>query len=348
MAPSGAFLPIFMAIPLSPSSFFVQQANNTVLASWGLVAGATSYKLQRSSDGVTYTDLATVVALSFLDTTVTSGSQYYYQVASLSGAFMSPYTQPQAIAPVGAGQMTLGQIRLLSQQKADMVNSQFVTMPEWNVYINQSYFELYDILIQAYGNEYYVAPPLQFTTTSAQFYDLPDGTNYNNAPPFYKLLGLDLGLNPGNNAFITLKKFNFISRNRYVFPQILTNALGVAGLKYRLMGSQVEFIPTPSSGQIVQAWYIPRLVALLQDTDIADGVSGWTEYIAVDAAIKALQKQEDDVSILMAQKAALLVRIQAAAENRDAGEPDTISDTRRYTDLYGTGYGYGDTPTGGF
>ena len=339
-------------LPATPTSFYLQQANNQVLASWALVAGAASYNVQRSTDGVNFTTVATVTALQFLDTTVTPGTQYWYQVASQivvsSVTYTSLYTQAQSIVPVGTGKMTLGQLRLLSQQKADRVASNFVTLPEWNTYINQSYFELYDLLIQKYGNEYYVAPPLQFSTSGTQFYPLPDGVLYSGAPPFYKLLGVDLGLNPGNNAYITLKKFEFISRNRYIFPQITTNLLGIAGLRYRLMGNNLELIPNPAAGQIVQVWYIPRMVELLQDTDVADGVSGWTEYIAVDAAIKALMKEESDVTALMVQKAALIARIEAAAENRDAGEPERISDTRRFTDLYGTGYGYGDTPQGGY
>jgi hypothetical protein len=258
--------------------------------------------------------------------------------------------------------MTLSQLRLLSKQKADRVNSQFITDSEWNTYVNQSYFELYDILVQKYGNEYFVAQPAQFLTYGSssssgnQFYPLPDGiTSFLAADgstfvpkAMYKLLGVDLGIGTNNNAWITLKKFMFISRNRYVYPQLTTNLLGVAGLRYRLVGNQIEFIPQPANGQYIQLWYIPRMATLLKDTDIADGVSGWTEYIAVDAAIKALQKEESDVTVLALQKQALLDRIEAAAENRDAGEPETISDTRRYTDLYGFGSPQGDGPFGGF
>jgi hypothetical protein len=89
------------------------------------------------------------------------------------------------------------------------------------------------------------------------------------------------------------------------------------------------------------------MTELLKDTDFCDGVSGWTEYIIIDAAIKALQKEESDVTILAAQKMSMLDRIEAAAENRDAGEPDTLSDTRRYTDLYGFGSPSSDGPYGG-
>lgn len=345
-----------MAIPSIPQSMVVQQANGQVLVSWDLVPGATAYKVQRSTDGITYALVSTAAPIQFLDTTVSTATLYYYKVASNNVDGDSPYTEPQTIIAAYAGSLSLGELRLRAQQRADRVDSEFITKEEWNSYINQSYFELYDMLVQKFGNEYFVASPAYFNTTGAQFYDLPNGSNnFNNqsgtpflAKPFFKLLGVDLSINSAANAFVTLNKFEFISRNRYVYPQITTNLLGVAGMKYRIMGNQIEFIPSPQGGQNVRLWYIPRMTELLRDTDMCDGVSGWTEYIITDAAIKALQKEESDVTVLAAQKMALIDRIEAAAENRDAGQPEIISNTRRYTDMWGLGSPGGDGPFGGY
>lgn len=344
-----------MSIAGIPTNFLVQQANGQVLASWNLVAGATSYTLQRSTDGVTYTTIATPSQTQYLDVAVVIGTQYYYQVASTNGSGTSPYTPPQAIVPAGFGEMTLGQIRLLAQQRADRVNSQFVTTSEWNVYINQSYFELYDLLIDTY-EDYYVATPYVFTTDGTTFqYPLPNGVTTRDAisnlvvAPFYKLMGVDIGLSGTSNAWVTLKKFEFIARNRFVFPQVTSTFLGVFNLRYRLVGNTIYFIPTPSAGQFIRTWYFPKLTTLLQDTDRLDGISGWTEYVVVDAARKALLKEESDTSMLMAEKQALIKRIEESAMNRDAGQPDTVSDTRSATGFWG-GYGSpgGDGPYGGY
>lgn len=230
----------------------------------------------------------------------------------------------------------------MAQQRADRVNSNFVTLTEWNSYINQSLFELYDLLITAYGEEYFAAPFLSFSTNGTdQFYALPNGSNYNGAPAFYKLLGVDLGLNNSsapNNGWVTVKKFNLIDRNDFFYPNTNSSQYGVFNMRYRLYGDKIEFIPTPSASQNMRLIYIPRMTMLLQDTDTTtSGVSGWIEYVITDAAIKALQKEESDVSVLMAQKAALLKRIEAASMNRDAGQPDTISDTRNATGYWGGG-----------
>lgn len=345
--------------PAVPQNYLCQQANAQVFLSWNQVQGTTAYSVQRSIDqGRTYTVVASPTTPYYLDTTVTPNTSYMYQVASVNSAATSPYTIPQEVTPVLSGKMTLGQLRLQSQFRADRVNSNFVTTPEWNTYINQALFELYDLLVQKYGNEYFVAQEAIFSTTGAQMYPLPDGVtvfqNKSNqnivAKPFYKLLGVDLFINGTANstAAITLKKFEFISRNRYIYPQITTNLLGIAGLRYRLVDNQLMFIPSPSAGQQVGIWYIPRLTALLQDTDVADGVSGWLEYVIVRAAKYALDKEESDTTKLDQELQFLNQRIEAAAENRDAGEPETISNTRRDTDLYGNGSGGYDGPSGGY
>lgn len=342
-----------MALPGIPPQFNVQTANIKNLASWSITTGATSYDVQRSTDGVTYASVATPTTNSYLDIAVTIGSQYWYKVAAVNGSGSSPYTEAQSVVPTPNGEMCLSQIRLQSQQRADRVNSQFVTLTEWNTYINQSLFELYDLLITAYGEEYYAAPVLTFNTDGVtQFYPLPNGINYSGAPAFYKLLGVDLGLNSqaqSTNGFVTMKKFNLIDRNRYFYPNTQSTIYGVFNMQYRLFGDKIEFIPLPSSSQPIRLWYIPRMISLLQDTDITtSGISGWMEYVITDAAIKALQKEESDVQTLQVQKAALMKRIEAAGMNRDAGAPDTISDTRGLNGYGGSGNGPGNGFQGGW
>lgn len=328
--------------PGQPQSFAVQTANQQVLISWALSTGATSYVVQKSLDNVTYTTLATVtgspLATQYLDTTAALGVQAWYQVAGVNANGTSPYTTPQAAIPAPTGEMTLSQIRLSAMQRADRVNSNFVTMPEWRNYINQSMFELYDLLITIY-EDLYVATPIQFTADGNTFlFPMPNGSNtfinaLSNATftpePFYKLIGVDLALNNASNAYVTVNKFNFTDRNRFVYPNTASTIYGVFNLQYRLLGlNQIEFIPTPSGGQALRLWYIPRLKELLLDTDTTIvGISGWAEYIIVKAAYLALTKEESDTRQLEAQLLALTKRIQDSAVNRDAASPDTISDT---------------------
>lgn len=346
-----------MATPAIPSNFNLQTGNRQNFLSWDISVGATSYSVQRSTDGVTYAVVATPSVNNYLDTAVTVGTQYYYKVASVNGSGTSSYTAPLDIVPAPTSEMSLGQLRTLSKMKADMVNSEFVSLPEWNNFINLAMYELYDLLIGV-DEEFFVATPAQFSTNGSTYlYPLPDGvTSFTNgitgasgfiAEPFYKLKGVDLGLTNANNAWVTLNQFNFIDRNRFVYPNSASTIYGVFNCQYRLSGNNIQFIPTPTSNQPIRLWYIPRLPQLLKDTDLTStGISGWNQYIIVRAAKYALDKEESDTSKLDAEILYLKQRIESMASNRNEGQSNTISDTRR-PNWYGPGTGF-NGPIGGY
>lgn len=330
-----------MAIPAFPQNFFVQQGNRQVYLSWSLAAGATSYNVQRSVDGINFTTIASPVVPNYLDTAVTVGQQYYYQVASVNISGTSVYTPPQSTVPSPNAELSLGELRLRAQERADRVASQFVTLPEWNFFINQSMYELYDLLMDVY-EDYFEAPEITFAANGNDYlYPLPDGvltfTDTNNnlnttivAPPFYRLLGVDLALNNASNAYVTINKYNLIDRNRFVYPNTASTIYGVFNLQYRILGNNIRFIPTPSGGQQIRLLYAPRLPTLLADTDLTTiGYSGWLQYVIIRAAKYALDKEESDTSTLDTELLFLKGRIEESAINRDIGQPDKISDTRQ-------------------
>lgn len=196
---------------------------------------------------------------------------------------------------------SLSTLRSRAQSESDNINSNFVastgSVPEWTQYINASYQELYGVIVQAYGNNYYVQTPYSFTT---------DGANYlfNLPSDFFKLLGVDLQVQ-ASSLWVTLKPFAFEDRNRFG----LVNS------------------PIPMAGQTLRVWYVPALTALSADADLTvDIPNGWEEFIVIDAAMKALLKEEAEVSAFMARKQAIVERIVAEAENRDAGHPARIVD----------------------
>ncbi len=314
-----------------------------------------------------------------------------------------------------SSQAALGSLRIQAQQRSDMENNGAISTPEWNQYISQSYKELYDLLVAAYGNDYHVATTYQFVTSSSQTYTLPDGTSaYLNtsgttAQKVYKLLGVDLQYSSSPTGFVSLKRFEFIERNKYAYPNTTQNMAGYTNLKYRLEGNNLMLIPIPSSGQLVQLWYIPAptslqfmlpcgttlssttitlsdvtglstgmnvfgtgiqanttvssigstslvlsaqatstnassILSFWNDSTLMDGISGWEEYIVIDAAIKAQIKQENDYQGLAGQKMAMQKRIEDMSEARDVGQAQHVSDVMSlgsWGDDYGCGGGWG-------
>lgn len=337
-------------MPSIPQNFVAQSRNGDIWLTWDLVGGATSYDVQRDTDPLfgAPSSLSSPTLSEYLDSSGTLGTLYYYRVRSDDGSSQSDWSEVVSEVPVASGTATLGQLRLRAQQRADRVNSDFVTTSEWNQYINESYQELYGLLVQKFGDEYFLAPPLLISTSGSNSIELPNGTNHSGAPAFFKLKGVDMAINQSaaSPAYVTLTKYNFINRNQYVYPQLSNSIVGYNRPQYRVMGTDMFFIPTPPANMQVQLWYVPRLTELLKDIDVADGVNGWLEYVEIDAAIKALNKEESDVSVLAAQKMAIMRRIEAEAGNRDVGLPNTVSDVSGRLGWFGGPEGDGG-PWGG-
>lgn len=325
---------------LTPSGFTALSAEKSVLLSWNQTPLGTLYFIRRSSDGVTFADLASTASLSYVDKSGTVGTIYYYQVQASNGSSFGNPTSALSALPLKPGQTTAGNIILEAQQRCNKENSQFYTQQELMSMCSQSRKSLYDIIIQKFGDDYYFANPFKFTTSNQQqFYPLPDD--------FYKLFGTDVALNGGDpNSWVTLKKFNFIQRNLYNFPNVYT-MYGITNLRYRILGDNLEIVPVPSGGQTIQIWYAPRVSQLIQPTDIVDGVSGWEEYIVDDMCRKMLIKEEsfEQAAEFKSDRDEVHKRIEEAAENRDIGEPETVSDSRRRNFSWGDP---GDQGSGGF
>lgn len=306
--------------------------------------------------------------------------------------------------------ISLGAIRLQARQRADLQGNNAVTDSEFNGYISNSYKELYDMLVGAYGNEYYLAQPYQFTTTNSQTYPLPDGgpsfqTNGSTTPKLYKLTGVDLQYSSSPSGWITMKRIEWIERNRMAFPNTQTAWNGYTNLRYRIQGNNLYLAPIPQTGQAIQIWFVPAptslqfmlasgttiatptvtmpdttglvvgmnahlenvlspnttilsvastsvtlsanalstnasaIISFWSDSTSLDGISGWEEYVIVDAAIKAQIKQENDITPLLVQKQGLKERIEAMAEGRDIGQAFHVSDALAAGGGYGDGFG---------
>lgn len=347
-----------MAVPGIVQNLQVSQGNNQVYLKWDMQAGAANYSVQRSTDNVNFSTIATPTATNYSDTSVSLGTEYWYRVAAVNVDGTGPYSTSDWAIPAPNGELSKKELILRAQQRADRINSQFVTETEWTAFAQLALYELYDLLITTYTDLFLADPIYLVSDGSTANYDLPNGSNtFLNAQNqtvtpkrFHKVMGVDLGLNTANNAFVTVNKFNFIDRNRFVYPNTASTIYGVFNLQYRVMGDKIHFIPTPSAGQKIGIWFIPVLDQLLKDTDITTiGHTGWLNYVICRMAKYALDKEESDTSKLDQELVFLKQRIEESAQNRDAGMPDRISDVRQ-NGFWGAGSGgWGwPGPIGGF
>ena len=230
------------------------------------------------------------------------------------GGFMAAITEANLVARV--------------RQRADMESSLFVSDLEVQTYINSAISELHDILVQTYGQDYYVSSSTFNTVAGTDSYPINSSTSGPNISDFYKLRGIDAKLN--GSDYFTLRPFNFNERNLYQ-NWGTWSLLGLTNIRYRMVGGNIVFSPKPDGATEVRVWYIPTAqqfdsaTPATSTTTFAD-INGYAEFVVIDAAIKCLQKEESDVSTLIGQKAQMKRRIEEAADNRDAGHPLSVSD----------------------
>lgn len=333
------------ALTSVPQNVVLSTGNAQNYLVWDEVLGATGYTVQRSTTGLTgsFSDLPVTLTNTYQDIDVISGIQYWYRVASNNAGGTSNFANigtnglVLTIVPCLPGQINLGYLRYQSKLRANKLDSEFLTQDEWNFNLNQSAFRLYDYLVLKFGDKYFLAPPLQVPTSGLSisqgmaFVVMPDGSLYSQAPALYKLAGVDVSVNPGNGQWFTLPKFNWIDRNRYSTIQLSGTVQSTYGIAYCDFGKNIYFIPQPSAALWIQLWYVPMMTQMLTDADMLPfSISGWSDLVIIDAAIKALVKEEsfEQAQALASERTDLIDRIATTAANRDVGQPNTVSNTR--------------------
>ena len=137
--------------------------------------------------------------------------------------------------------VALNSLRDEARQRADQVNTTFVTDAELNGYLNNSWSELYDILVSKYQDDYFLTSTTVTITSGTSSYSLPSN--------FYKARGVDLNINDNQNT--PLQRYTFADRTR---DSLVRYARDV---KYRIQANNIVFAPSPSSNTAT-LWYIPK------------------------------------------------------------------------------------------
>ncbi len=198
-----------------------------------------------------------------------------------------------------------------------MLTSTFVTDAEITVFINHAIAKLHDLLVDEY--EDYMTTSIQFNTVAKQEdYDLSTV-----APTFYKLMGVDVRIT-SDPQFYSLRPFNFNERNRNT--DLGWGLIGGPSLRYRLLGSNLHFSPAPDAVYPVRLWYIPVATKLVSGSDVYSDLNQYNEFVELDAAIMCKDKEESETATLQTLRADAQSRVIKSAANRDAGNPQSISD----------------------
>lgn len=201
---------------------------------------------------------------------------------------------------------------------ADMANSAFEDQALLDQWINSAADELYGLLVSKFQD---------YFTTSQAFTTVANQEQYALPATFYKLVGVDL---VSGGKTLTLKPMPFHERNRYRNASLLSGIQ--AKPRYWLRGSQgaggtfLHLLPIAPGGLAGTFWYVPQRTQLVVGTDTLDGINGWEDLVVFEVAARLVGKEEGDPSVWLAKKAAVKQQIENDAQERDVGEPATITD----------------------
>lgn len=170
------------------------------------------------------------------------------------------------------------------RQRADMVNSTFVTDDEITRWINLGVAKLYDILVKARGVDYYLRSYETTTSSTEPTVFLPHN--------FYKLVGIDAQY---DGYWHAVEKMPFQSE-RNIYQS--SGPWYRAGFPYKYNffgGTRIEFYPEPTGSFPVRIWYIPHAPVLTNGTaqSLTVTYTSGIDYIIADSALNATKFYPD-------------------------------------------------------
>lgn len=224
--------------------------------------------------------------------------------------------------------LTLLELRNMCKQRSDMSGSvaadQFIPDLEWNAMINSSIAEYAEI--PEFANVGFYLTSSQFTLTASQP-TVSQPTDY----LYLALMEWSVDGSASVTSWTSIPETQLKSKNsmRGARSDALSSYYTSPGRSFYQHGHNWTFVPEDDINGTYKAWYYFKVPELVNDTDVLDDYAHrWYEYIVVDVAIKAKDKEESDVQVLMAQKQALRERILRASVDRNLNQPVTVGGGR--------------------
>ena len=174
--------------------------------------------------------------------------------------------------------------------------------------LNQEWADLYDELIDS-GEDYYIGQ--QAITV------IPGTQSYPVTSDYYKTKGVDV-IVAGSSDRVAAHRMQFEQRNDYRS----TDWNWPHRILYAVWGTNLAFVPIPSSLNTVVHWYYPAPLRMVAPTDVIDGVNGAELAMVYGAAQRiAVMLENWDLADRLGQlKAQRWTRIISTLRDRNIGE----------------------------
>lgn len=204
--------------------------------------------------------------------------------------------------------------------------STFVSSTTVTRWLNQSIRRLGQMMINAYGSDYFAKSGTINVVSGTTSYALPSD--------YYQSLYMRVTLNGDiyNIRHADLDNLAIDAAGNYGW----TNT----GMRpvYRVQGANIVFAPTPLASYTVTHVYVPTLFVassggtaqaeLSSGTDVLNGWNGWEEWVVLDCCRKHAVAEEKDPTMYLLEMKEIEQEISHAAQQRDR-EPRRVRETYR-------------------
>lgn len=189
----------------------------------------------------------------------------------------------------------------------------FVTTSEILDLVKQSAQLLSGIIDEAWGEHYFTTTIDLVMIAGTASYDLPEN--------FAHLIRL---------AWIKNSSEPALFLEQASVDDWEPNPVGWSGgtiPKYRVMGPNITFYPTPQEAHTLRMYYSTGIFVTAPASTI-DAQVGWDEWLVQDVCAKIQTKLEMDPSVFMAERARIEAMIVKQCSKRDRSRPVQIRDLR--------------------
>lgn len=191
-----------------------------------------------------------------------------------------------------------------------------------NEYLNRALGSLHRILNEKIPDQRYLSSTSITLVSGTATYSL-DAT-------FDHLISVDLTANGSKHWLVA---YEMEERPSLTSPNGNTSGVPFA---YRLRGSNIEYIPTPSSAGTSVLWYVPTPTQFTGDSDTFDTINRLDDYLIAYASrfVAVKDKNVELVGLCKEMIEELRGEIEAIARSRDKNSPPRPVD-ESYADRWG-------------
>ena len=200
------------------------------------------------------------------------------------------------------------------RERADMVNSTFISDATITEFLNQSLAKVWLRLVQNEAQPHY---------RSIQSYTVDSSSSVQALPvDFLRVQAVEVLMN-GQNANI----LPFMNAEHGQLLDVRT----IGQPRYRIQADNIEFAPV-TQAFTATLYYTPCQVRLTELTDTFNGYNGYEEAAIYDAAAKCQAKEESNNAFNIQQRDEWFALIDAEASKRDAANPERVQDVQNLED----------------